>query len=155
MNNTFYTYIYLDPRKPGRWEYKNWVFLYEPMYIGKGMGDRINNHLQTYKLRKGSIFSRKLTKILALSLKPIRFRIFENLKEDEAFEEEVKAIAFSIFAFFNMNEIFIISQGFLIICIHSCFKRTPIFQCNFIVLHIFVLLFDLSSRISYDLFLYP
>ena len=38
MKNIHYTYIYLDPRKPGKFSYPNlkMSFLYEPFYVGKG-----------------------------------------------------------------------------------------------------------------------
>ena len=32
----FYVYAYLDPRKPGVFQYKDFRFDYEPFYIGKG-----------------------------------------------------------------------------------------------------------------------
>lgn len=36
----FYVYVYLDPRKLGKYCYKDFSFLYEPFYIGKGTSDR-------------------------------------------------------------------------------------------------------------------
>jgi len=39
-----YVYIYLDPRKPGMYEYNGISFHYEPFYIGCGSGNRINDH---------------------------------------------------------------------------------------------------------------
>jgi len=35
----FYVYIYLDPRKPGRYVYGDYCFLYEPFYVWKNIGD--------------------------------------------------------------------------------------------------------------------
>lgn len=47
----YYTYVYLDPRKPGRFTYGNFVtFLYEPFYVGKGKGIRMFMHIK----RKGT-----------------------------------------------------------------------------------------------------
>ena len=48
--NKFYTYVYLDTRKPGLHSYcglnnKRFVFDYEPFYIGKGCRNQINSHL--------------------------------------------------------------------------------------------------------------
>lgn len=46
--NDFYNYIYLDPRRPGKFTYENipFSFLYEPFYIGKGTQGRFKNHLK-------------------------------------------------------------------------------------------------------------
>jgi len=40
-----YVYAYLDPRKKCALEYSNVCFLYEPFYIGQGIGNRYKNHL--------------------------------------------------------------------------------------------------------------
>jgi hypothetical protein len=55
MNN-FYTYIYLDPRKPGNFKYGKYEFNYEPFYVGKGYNERCYIHLKCkddyFKTRK-------------------------------------------------------------------------------------------------------
>ena len=38
--NQFYTYVYLDPRKSGKYKYSEYKFDYEPFYVGKGCGNR-------------------------------------------------------------------------------------------------------------------
>ena len=43
--NEFYVYIYLDPRKPGRYCYEEVSFLFEPIYVGKGKNNRYKTHL--------------------------------------------------------------------------------------------------------------
>lgn len=40
MIENFYVYIYLDPRKPGNYEYNNFKFSYEPFYVGRGKNNR-------------------------------------------------------------------------------------------------------------------
>lgn len=61
LETRFYSYVYLDPRKPGRYTYDNFVtFFYEPFYVGKGSGRRMYSHLSekeekstnTHKTRK-------------------------------------------------------------------------------------------------------
>jgi hypothetical protein len=42
----FYNYIFLDPRKPGKYLYENFSLLYEPFYVGKGKKDRYKTHLR-------------------------------------------------------------------------------------------------------------
>ena len=53
MNNTFYTYIYLDPRKPGKYEYGDYAFEYEPFYVGKGSNGQWLSHLKIAKNKNG------------------------------------------------------------------------------------------------------
>ena len=54
----FYVYIFLDPRKPGKYCYPdlNMSFLYEPLYVGKGIKKRYDVHFkkssQTYNMFK-------------------------------------------------------------------------------------------------------
>ena len=40
-----YVYVYLDPRKPGKFIYNDFSFEFEPFYVGKGYGDRAFGHL--------------------------------------------------------------------------------------------------------------
>lgn len=55
-NARFYTYVYLDTRKPGLYEYvikdKIYKFDYEPFYVGKGYGNRDHRHLNPAVLEK-------------------------------------------------------------------------------------------------------
>ena len=60
----FYVYVYLDPRKSGKFSYKTVSFLYEPIYIGKGKDRRYLIHLKLLKNKQKSHFKNKLLKIL-------------------------------------------------------------------------------------------
>lgn len=78
MNDDFYVYAYLDPRKPGIYKYNKYKFNYEPVYIGKGKGKRIKDYHSNKSLNK------KLKSIFFL----IDTIIEDNLTEEDAFEKE-------------------------------------------------------------------
>ena len=48
--NEFYVYLYLDKTKPGKYVYEEFVFEYEPFYVGKGCKDRLD--LRKHKNQK-------------------------------------------------------------------------------------------------------
>jgi len=89
----FYTYIYLDPRKPGSFDYGEFHFDFEPFYVGKGQKNQCLNHLKwaenttdnSYKLNK-------IRKIQSLDLEPKVIKYKENLTEEAAFDLEKKII---------------------------------------------------------------
>lgn len=90
----FYIYVYLDPRKPGKFEYNEYCFLYEPFYIGKGSNDRMYNHLKKSELRKNSFKSNKINNIFLSGYEPFIIKIIDNLIEESlAYELEEKVIS--------------------------------------------------------------
>jgi len=100
MSERFYVYAYLDPRKPTGERYhsytdSNYWFDYEPIYIGKGSGDRINCHMSRILGNENNLFLAKLRSIVNDGFNPIKLKILDNLYEDEAFgieEEFIKSI---------------------------------------------------------------
>ena len=42
----FYVYVLLDPRKPGNIKYGEYLFEFEPFYVGLGKGNRWKSHFQ-------------------------------------------------------------------------------------------------------------
>ena len=84
MKKEYYVYVYLDPRKQGKFIYNSLKFLHEPIYIGKGKGKR---HIQLKD--RNSFITAKLAKI---DNKPIILIIADNLKESEAFDLEKELI---------------------------------------------------------------
>jgi len=95
MNNIFYTYIYLDSRRPGSYKYGGYTFEYEPFYIGKGKGGQYLSHLNEAKKYDKSFKGYNLHKfykiknILNENLEPIILKVEENLSEQEAFDLEI------------------------------------------------------------------
>ena len=93
-NNIFYIYIYLDPRKPGLYNYRNYTFDFEPFYVGKGYGKRNITHLkEALNLnidvgRNDHKFS-KIRKILRDGFEPIILKVEENLLEQDALNLEI------------------------------------------------------------------
>lgn len=88
--NNFYIYVYLDPRKPGTYNFNNLTFYFEPIYLGKGKGNRDMYHHKYYC--DNAILQRKLKKIRDLDLEPIIMRIIDQLPEADALIKEVELI---------------------------------------------------------------
>jgi predicted XRE-type DNA-binding protein len=87
--NNFYIYIYLDPRKSGRYLYENFSFLYKPFYVGKGSSGRCKE----IKWSRNPHFKNKINSIKKLGLEPIIFKLYENLDEYYSFEKEIELIS--------------------------------------------------------------
>lgn len=108
MKDCFYTYIYLDPRKPGVYIYGEYTFDYEPFYVGKGKGTQDYSHLRYVKYRKNTKQkiletpkeenTQKLFVILNIlneGLEPIITRFQENMCASFAFDLE-RELVFTI-----------------------------------------------------------
>jgi hypothetical protein len=91
--NKYYVYCLLDPGKPGEFNYNEISFDYEPFYIGKGTGKRINAHFYPSSLKLKSYKNNKIKKILESNLKPIIKIIYENINEELAYEIENRLIS--------------------------------------------------------------
>jgi len=93
-NPVFYVYAYLDPRKPGNFQYRDSIiFNCEPYLIGKGHKKRDVSHLKSVlndKIDRCNLHKTyKIKQILEEGFEPIIIRIYENLYEDQAFETEI------------------------------------------------------------------
>jgi hypothetical protein len=102
-DNKFYTYVYLDPRKKGRYAYPNlsMSFLYEPIYVGKGClnksgTDRIDSHIKdSYTVfdKGNQLKFNKIRKIIKeANQPPITLKVKENITEKQAHNLESKLI---------------------------------------------------------------
>lgn len=92
---TFYNYIYLDPRKPGRYTYSTISFLFEPFYVGKGKNNRYKEHLlnirKDHMITLNALFYNKLKKITSERV-PYIVKINFTDSEVDAYTEEVRLI---------------------------------------------------------------
>jgi len=95
LDEIFYVYVLMDPRKPGPWKFmlpggKTITFPFLPIYIGKGNDDRILDHVKTAKRRPKPVKGeRKLNKIRKIHREG--FEIIEKKLSDPS----VEAIAFA------------------------------------------------------------
>jgi hypothetical protein len=93
-----YTYIYLDPRKPGKYQYPgaNISFLFEPFYIGKGTKFRAYMHLSESHLLsdKNKLKTNKIRKIIKMH-KDIRSFVLIIFKDSpaDAISTEIELIS--------------------------------------------------------------
>jgi hypothetical protein len=90
-----YVYIYLNKLKPGKYNYGNLYFEYEPFYVGKGKEDRYLFHLNKVKNKckyskniKFNIIEDHINK----GIEPIVLKLVENLTEDISLNLEKEII---------------------------------------------------------------
>ncbi len=79
----------MDPRKPAKIELDNVTLLYEPFYIGKGKGDRIDTHMENRSRVSNPIFRAKLNKLKTLGEDwPYRIKLQWFDDEQSAYDAE-------------------------------------------------------------------
>jgi hypothetical protein len=89
----FYVYVYLDPRKEGLYVYGNYIFEYEPFYVGKGHGRRYKRHLNKSNYIKSKTHKNNRIKFLIENNYNIEIiKVRENLSESDAFLLEIDLI---------------------------------------------------------------
>jgi len=78
MENIFYNYVYLDPMKPGDFNYGEFHFDYEPFYVGKGSNGRYRGEHKNCKKLQQEIRSTGLEIICMFPYKDISESIALN-----------------------------------------------------------------------------
>lgn len=93
----FFIYVLLDPRKKDNTNYvineTEFNFQYKPFYVGKGKGNRIQQHYMKCSLKKNTKKNNKILKIFECGLQPISIILFNNLKENNAYDIEKNVIS--------------------------------------------------------------
>ena len=89
IENNYYVYLYLDPRKPGSYSYYDLFFEYEPFYVGKGKNNRCYNGLND---NHKSLKKNKINKIISDGYLPIVIKHIESISEIDALNREVDLI---------------------------------------------------------------
>lgn len=84
IKNDYYVYVLLDSSKKGKYIYGDLKFNYEPFYIGKGIGDRINQTLYD----KSPFKKNKINKLKSQDIEIISYKIYENLDNKSAIKIE-------------------------------------------------------------------
>lgn len=90
----YYVYVYLDPRKKGKYIFGEYSFEYEPIYVGKGKRNRVKDHLWEAQLKRDGNQKKvnKIRKILNEGYQPIIIKLHEQLNEETALQLEQKII---------------------------------------------------------------
>ena len=87
----FYVYVYLDPRKTGKHQYGEYIFDYEPFYVGKGKDKRYYDHIKRRKSYKTPA-AKKVCSLIESGIKPEILVYKDKLSCDAAFELEISMI---------------------------------------------------------------
>lgn len=93
-----YVYIYCDPRKKGEFKYEgiDYVFNYEPFYVGLGHGYRYRRHITRFELdwNYNTIKNGKIKHLIADGFDLLKYVVFyrDLISKKEAKEVEVSLI---------------------------------------------------------------
>lgn len=96
-----YIYVFTDTTKPGNFVYNEYVFEYEPFYVGVSSEDTIHKreqvHIRYARLKKDVTKNKYkmniINKIIDLGLSPVVYRVHENMEKEKAFELEKHIIS--------------------------------------------------------------
>jgi len=83
----FYVYVWLDPRKPGKYVYGEYEFDFEPFYVGAGKGKRFKNFFDT-NARNSTVLNKAKEIRKEIKKNPISIVLISNLRKTDSFEME-------------------------------------------------------------------
>jgi hypothetical protein len=86
--NEHYVYVYLDPRKPGKYKYETYKFDHEPFYVGRGKGERWRFFQHARQGDSTTHKYHKIHSILSEKMEPIIHFLKVALTFDESEEIE-------------------------------------------------------------------
>lgn len=91
----YYTYVYLNPLKPGNYNYDSYSWNYEPFYVGYGKGKRYLDHMLPcrYQRTKNKTKISIITEIFNAGKEPIIIKVIKNEEKLVAINEEIKLIS--------------------------------------------------------------
>jgi len=87
----FYVYAYLDTKKQGKFKYENFVFNFEPFYIGKGKDNRFLSHIKDSENHNAPRHIR-IRELKCQNLSPVVLIVKNYLNQNDAFELESSLI---------------------------------------------------------------
>jgi len=90
--NKFYVYVLLDSRKPGKYQYKDVEFEYEPFYVGKGCGNRHKAHTCECNMKYNKHKIAKINKIKNSEYSIVSRKVYCELSERDALIQENELI---------------------------------------------------------------
>lgn len=83
----YYVYVYLNPLKLGKYCFGKTIVKYEPFYVGKGHGSRLNVHNKVID-KHNKLKQHVINKIKLKNKNPIIIKLYENISEYSAFRLE-------------------------------------------------------------------